>query len=197
MAKIKVGELKELKKNFPSEFEIHGFKGLDIEIKKYIPILEKIGFASSVYGSALNDDNGLHIVGQNEVDIMYKILLIKTYTNISLPKDTIEAYDLIVQSGIYNFVADKISIEEIMDLALVIENLIEEKKEIHKQEQDFTNIIKGLANQLIEKLPAVDDLDGIIEQATKAMEGFSPEKLEFVNEFMKKKGEKDGNNKDI
>lgn len=197
MAKIKVGDLRELLK-INTDIETHEFKGLDIEIKQYLPMLEKISLVSSIYESAVNTDNGLHIVGGNELDIAFKNLFIQFYTNVTLPKNTMDAYNLLVSTGIFNFVYRNLPEDERIDLEMALENHIAKKQEIYEQENTIQYIIKELLSGLIGKLPSLEEAQEFIENASKEIEGFDPSKLKFVEDFMKfDRGEDVGDSNDI
>lgn len=184
MAKIKVSELRELHKVLKKDIQTHEFNGLPIEISSYLPIKEKISLVSSIYESAVNRNDGLHIVNYNSLNIAFKIFFISTYSNITLPKDEIESYDLISESGLFDFVYDKLPMSERIELKQVLGDFIQSKEDIYEQENTIQYTIKELFNGLINKLPSLDEAKLFVEQASKEFEGFDPNKLNFVKDFL-------------
>lgn len=198
MSKIKVGELRETIKELKSkqnDVQTVDFHGLKIEIKQYIPFLEKIAFASSIYESAVNKKEGLHIVNENSLDVAFKIFLIQTYTNISLPQkkdedgemntDTIQSYEMLVSSGLFHFVYDNIPVSEISDLEMVLGNLIDTKQVEYDQrnvisdrELRIENVIKDGIDSLlaeltrfIDRLPEKDEWEDIMKDIPQSLDG--------------------------
>lgn len=163
MANIKVSDLKKaIKENKTDGIKILDWNGLEIEVKNYIPIEEKISFAMSVYESAVNTENGLHIVNDNYVELAYRVLLIETYTNLSLPQtkgddgekitDIVRAYDLLCESGLYDFIYGGIPVYEICSLEDVLENYIKTQRDKYEQNIKIEKVIKDGISNLLNKL---------------------------------------------
>lgn len=184
MSKILVNDLKELAKQTDG-VKIIDFKGHPIQIKTYLPITEKIGLVSSIYQSAVDEDDNLQIINYNSLNIAYKILVTKTYTDVNLPKDTIQAYDLIVQTGLYDEIYQSIPFEEVRELEVVFDNYIDEKNERYERENTLPNIVKNMLNELIGKLPTADEAKKFIEDASKELNNLNPDNLKFVQDFLK------------
>ncbi len=184
MSKILVNDLKELAKQTDS-VKIIDFKGHPIQIKTYLPITEKIGLVSSIYQSAVDEDDNLQLINYNSLNIAYKILVTKAYSDVSLPKDTIQAYDLIVQTNLYDEIYQSIPLEEIRELEAVFDNYIDEKKERYERENTLPNIVKNMLNELIGKLPTADEAKKFIEDASKELNNLNPDNLKFVQDFLK------------
>ena len=189
MSKIKIGELRDAIK-----LEISGrekvnqiyFNELIIDVKNYLTITEKITLAKSIYESAVDTDNGLHIVDGNSLDIAFKVLLTEKYTNLILPKNVIETYDMLVESGLFQMIYSAIPKNEMWDLEEALENHIQAKKDEYEQKNRVQYIIKDLLGGLIEKMPDEEDMAKMIAEAKKTMDGFEPDKMEFVKEFLAK-----------
>lgn len=191
MSKILVNDLKNLAKQLPdadflkvtNEFGeiIH-----EVSITQYLPIAEKIGLVSSVYKSAVAEDGTLSIINRNALNIAYKILVVKTYSDVNLPKDDISAYDLLTKSRLFDQIYGAIPQEERIELEKVMDDYIREKQERYERENTLPNIVKNLLSGLIEKMPDEEGMAKMITEAKKTMDGFEPDKMEFVKAFLAK-----------
>lgn len=183
MSKVLVGDLRKLKKEVCEGVEAFEYKGLNIEVKQYLPILEKIGLVSSAYMSAVGQLDELSIIDYNALEIAWKVLVIERYTNITLPKNNVEAYDLILETGIYEVVSDKIY-DELNKLEKVLSNHIAEQNDTFDRTNTMTNMIKNTLDKLGNNMPDMKEVQDLIAGASKTFEGFDPEKLNFVKDFM-------------
>lgn len=89
----------------------------DIEVKKYLPIAEKVELVSRIINLSA-DDNGFY----NPLKLKVYIALEATYayTNLSftakMKEDELKLYDLLVSSGLFAAIVDAIPQEEWSDL---------------------------------------------------------------------------------
>ena len=186
MSKITAKDLKEMVKELPKIQTIQ-FNEFSIDVKQHLSILEKVKLISSIYQSAINEDDTLQVINYNSLNIAYKVLVAKEYSDISLPKDTIQAYDILVQTGLYDKIYyDAIPLEERVELENTFDSYIDEKKERYERENALPNIVKNILSGFVEKLPSLDEAKKFIEDASKQVEGFDPSKMEFVKEFLAK-----------
>lgn len=187
MATIKVKELREaLKQNQKDNIKVVDYNGLQIEIKQYIPFQKKINLVATMVESTINRDNGLHIINGNTLDLAFKVLLVGEYTNITLPKDYMESYDLLVSSGLYDFIYENIPNNELLDVQMALNNHIDTERDEYEQKNTIQYIVKDLLSGLIDKLPSKDEAEEFIKMASKEIEGFDPDKMEFVKQFLAK-----------
>lgn len=185
MANIKVGELRNLQKEFVEDIETINFHGLEIEVKQYLPIEKKLELAYTIYNSCVNTDNGLLVVNENSMDIIKAYFITQYYTNLTLPKDYFEGVDLLVSLGIYEVIKENIE-DEIDRIEYIIANIKMQELVKYEQENSIQYIIKDVLNQLIEKIPTADEAKKFVEEASKKIENFNPDKLKFVKDFMDK-----------
>lgn len=199
MAKIKATELKKAVKELKliqQDITTVDFNGLIIDVKQYLTITEKITLAKSIYESAVDTDNGLHIVDRNSLDIAFKIFVTETYTNLTLPQikdedgklktDIIGSYDMLVESGLFQLIYNAIPKNEMWNLEEALENHIQAKQDEYEQKNAIQYIIKDLLSGLIDKIPDEEGIAKMIDEAKKTMDGFSPDKMKFVQEFLAK-----------
>lgn len=187
MAKIKVKELKNaVELNKTEKIKLIHFDSLEIEVLQSTTFQEKINLVATMFESAIDRDNGLHILNYNSLDLAYKVLLVEKYTNLTLPKDYLQSYDMLVSSGIYNKIYESIPVKELSDLNMVLENYIDTERDKYEQTSTIQHIVKDLLSGLIDKLPSKDEAEEFIKMASKEIEGFDPEKMEFVKQFLAK-----------
>lgn len=180
MAKIKVGKLRDLVKD---EIEILKHKGLEVEIKRYLPIEKKLELALSVYSSCVDDDNGLKTINGNSKDIALVYYIAKYYTNINLPRDIFEAYDIFMQTGLYTGI-EHIIHDEIIKIEEIISNIIAYEKERYHQENQLVYVVKQALQELADKLPTVEESENLIKEFKKEMDDLDLNKLNFVKDFV-------------
>ena len=187
MAKIKVKELKNaVELNKTEKIKLIHFDSLEIEVLQSTTFQEKINLVATMFESAIDRDNGLHILNYNSLDLAYKVLLVEKYTNLTLPKDYLQSYDMLVSSGIYTKIYESIPVKELSDLNMVLENYIDTERDKYEQTSTIQHIVKDLLSGLIDKLPSKDEAEEFIKIASKEIEGFDPEKMEFVKQFLAK-----------
>ena len=151
--KIKYNDLKKaIALDRKENIKLVDYNGLTIQIKQYLPITEKVGLVSAVYNSAKYEDTDLNIISENTLDIAFKNLLVETYTNLTLSKNPIESYDMLVDSGLYNVVCDNIPEKELLDLQQVLDNHIITKQNEFEQSMKLEYIIKNAVDNLLFKL---------------------------------------------
>ena len=136
MANIKVGELRGLQKEFVKDIDVINFHGLEIEIKQYLPIEDKIVLAGTIYKSIVNDENEKLVMDETTRNILTTYLITQYYTNLTLPKDYFEGYDMLISLGLYDAIKENIvdeinRVEEIVD-NMAMKGLIEYEQERHK-----------------------------------------------------------------
>lgn len=185
MSKILVKELREtLKQNQRENIKVVDYNGLSLEIKQYLTISEKLTLIKSIFESAIDRDNGLHILNKNSLDIAYKVLLVQTYVpNLTLPKNVIESYDMLYESGLYDFIYENIPSDELIDIEIALNNHIDAEKDEYEQKNTIQYIIKDLLNGLIDKLPSKEEAEEFVKMASKEIEGFDKDKLNFLKDF--------------
>ncbi len=151
--KIKYNDLKKaVALDRKENIKLVDYNGLTVQIKQYLPITEKVGLVSAVYNSAKYEDTDLNIISENTLDIAFKNLLVETYTNLTLSKNPIESYDMLVDSGLYNVVCDNIPEKELLDLQQVLDNHIITKQSEFEQSMKLEYIIKNAIDNLLFKL---------------------------------------------
>lgn len=177
MSKVKVSELKKLNKSIDNTIQVE-YNGLNIEVKKYLPFQEKLNLATSIYKMSLNDAE-LVLIDKNAREIAKVYLITQYYTNISLPKDVLEAYDLLMSTGVYEVIVKQIP-DEIIMIDMMVDNIEKYHEEKYRKENDVKNVLR----RIIENTPSPEELKKFIEETSEELKNFDPNKLNFVTEFL-------------
>ncbi len=187
MSKIKVGELREVLKELESKqvgVETVDFHGLSISIKQFIPIQEKINLVASIFESSIDRSGDLHILDGNKLDIAYKTLVVGEYSNLTLPKNTLESYDMLCESGLFDVIYDAIPLDERLLLESVLDKYIDAERDEYEQRNTIQYIVKDLLQKLINKIPDGVELEELVKNASEEFSKFDPDKMEFLKSAM-------------
>lgn len=164
MKKVKIEELME------SPVVLHN----EVEILRYLPIGEKIGVVTSVYEAMKRIVKPEHkkTIGKIVLDVE----IVKAYTNLEIPGEYFEAYDLLVSTGALGFVHSGMSEDELKAIYNIYDNYAPVVSESMKNMEAF-------ATHFIDNL--VEKMGSAVGEAVTALGNLDPEKLTYVNEFMK------------
>ncbi|HSH53011.1 MAG TPA: hypothetical protein VK982_14895 [Bacteroidales bacterium] len=184
MAKIKVGELRKLQKELVEDIKTIEFNNLKIEIKQYLPIEEKIILASTIYKSCVDDEGEILAMNETTRDILTTYLITQYYTNLTLPQNYLEGYDLLVSTGLYDVIEESI-IDEVNRVEEIVDNMAMKEIVEYEQKNRLRYVVKETLNELIEKIPTADEAKKFVEETSKEIENFEPEKLQFIQDFLK------------
>ena len=96
-----------LKKN--DNIKIVNINGLDVEIKQYLPVDEKLVLISKVLSKAADENNFSNPI---KLDVFTKLEILFAYTNISFTEkqkeDSVKLFDLLEGNGIFNIIVKNI-----------------------------------------------------------------------------------------
>lgn len=155
--------------------EMYDIFGLEIEIKKYIPMEKKREIALLVnQNSFIKGQSDIQLYDKAFEDVVLNVLIIKEYTNINLMKDHFEFYDCLKSSGLLDTIISYIDENEIKE----IKSLVESRKEDVFRVQE----LKGKIGYQLENVFNIisDKLGDVSEQIA----NFNPEILTTLLDFM-------------
>lgn len=181
MAKVKVSELRKLAKHTKpvKKFE---YNGLNIELKTYLPIEEKIKLAAQVYASCVLVENGIKMISDNLKEVVGVYYIVDYYTNIILPKNVFEAYDILINTGLYSEIKNRL-FDEISRVKKIIDQTIDFEKEKEEQKNKLTHIVKDFLMKIINKIP---DKDEIVDTVKYIQDELDLDKIKFIEDFLEK-----------
>lgn len=150
MAKIAFNKL-NAKVN--SEVKFAQFNGLNIEVKQYLPIKEKMNIIHEIVEQTV--DKNEFYYNPAEVELIKILHIVKKYTNISFTEkqeqDLDKLYDIIISSGLGKIVIESIPNEEVN---ILTELLIKSLDNFYKYSNSAAGILQTSAQSMdnIEKL---------------------------------------------
>lgn len=164
-----------------------------LEIKKYIPIIEKGMLIDNIVSASIDiDENGMSRVNYNSLDIFFKVYMIEQFTNYAFHQETmIEELDWMLEHNIVNQIYAEIGTDNTWS---VEENVERQLNQIIRVENGIENVINKhmffLQNKLevlINKIPDVDSstLGKWVDKLSKSIKTFSPEKYSQLQDMMK------------
>lgn len=140
MAKVTFTKL-AISKTFPTETIT--WNDQEIEVKKYLPIEDKIKIVEKVLNESV-DDNGYYNVIRLDVYTVVEAML--AYTNITVTEkqreDTLKLYDAFISSGLYNNVFQNIAFNDFCDLEDFIKVSIDN---IYKYRNSAAGIMEAIS----------------------------------------------------
>lgn len=131
------------------------FNGVEIDVKQYVPLMDKYYIAQGIINSSL-EENG-RVVNYFKKDMAYVYDIINAYTNLDLTaaetlEETAERYDNILTSGLFDEILKNIPEQEINIINTYIENGLLELQKYQTSPviafADLVTIIKDSLEQL-------------------------------------------------
>lgn len=140
---IKVSELKELRKNMSEEAHKIDFNGLQLEVKSYLPIEKKVELAYIIYHNSIDEQDGVVTFNQNNCNIATTYFVTEYYSNVSLPKSIFEAFDLLVETGLFIKIYETIE-SEVKTINNMVANIHKKEEDLHAKKAQIGNVVKSL-----------------------------------------------------
>ena len=141
MAKVSFTKL-GLSKN--QDIEIVKFNDVDIEVKQYLPIQDKLNLISTVINYAHDSENNFS--NPVKVDLFLALEVLYAYTNINFTdkqkEDFVKLYDLVVGSGLYKAIVEAIPVEEFYAISNGVDISIEA---IYKYQNSVLGILDSVS----------------------------------------------------
>lgn len=157
---------------------------LEIEIKPYIPVIEKKVIVERIIEGSINtDENGIVSVDYFNKLLLTEIAFINNYTNLEFSdEDTIGEYDYLVENEVVKWILDKVKSSELNFIYEMVYDELQQRVEIGNS---LSNVVAVGINKLINKIPTDKDLAKLIKVAGKELKNFNPSKLKEIQEMMK------------
>lgn len=195
MSKIKVKDLKDYATSVEAKDALIEVGGMEIELKQQTTLLEKVAFAAKVYNASVSLDDGKHLISRAMYKVLYVRTFIESYTNLTLPKDSLEGYDLVVNSGLFEQLYNSVRKTEVEGLEKTVLDYIEEKEDEFKQDNSTEKIIGRMLDGINEMIPSSDQMSEMFSNLSGAVDYDALDKLNTQINTMGKEDEKHGDNK--
>jgi len=158
-----------------------------IEIKQYLPIVEKHLIATKIIDSSIIENKN----GLSQIDFFYKkittdVSLIMNYSNLEFSDELINDYDYLSENGFIKKIIDKIPKTEVYFIDELVEN---ELDQMIKIENSLENILANKLQVLIDKIPDQKSIKKILNDIPKSVNKIKPENLEIIKGILNKQGD--------
>lgn len=156
MAKVKKISINAFEKTIKENFENTVTKdwfGIPVTITKTISFEEVVSFVAEVADNCFLDD-GRYI--PEAMQALIDCGVVRHYTNISLPTNLSSAYELVMQSGIIDFIMSEINYSQYNNIVLAIRDKVEYTCESNTAE--FNKAIEKMTVSMNEIQEATKDL---------------------------------------
>ena len=174
MAKITFSKLGLKKQN---KVETVNINGVDIEVKQYLPVEDKLNIIEKVLKESADDNNFANTV---KVEIYTYLEIMYNYTNITFTetqkKDAVKLYDLLEENNVFTQVISAIPEEEYNFLMDSIDEII---KQYYKYRNSFYGVMENITKDY-------KDLDFDATEIQKKIG--DRENVEFLQEVLEKLG---------
>lgn len=173
MAKVPFSKL-NLKK-VQENVKILTFDGVDIEVKQYLPINDKLQFVVNVIGNAAD---GNRFYNPMKIEAFATLEILFMYTNLSFTdtqkKDLSKLFDICVSNGLAGAVMQTIPKNEVDGLLGLVYNSADN---IYKQMNSVYGIIENLAQNQNDDAVSLNDVSEKLN---------NPENLNLLKEIVTK-----------
>jgi hypothetical protein len=174
MAKVTFSKLKLVKKNEINTIQING---VDIEVKQYLPVEDKLGIIERVLQNSADANNFANPI---KMEVFLYLEIMYNYTNINFTeaqkKEPVKLYDLLEENHIFTEVISAIPEDE-------YNYLVDSTDEIIKQYYKYRNSAYGIMENITKDYK---DLDFDATEIQKKIG--NKENVEFLQEVMEKLG---------
>ena len=164
-----------LKKN--DNIKIVNINGLDVEIKQYLPVDEKLVLISKVLSKAADENNFSNPI---KLDVFTKLEILFAYTNISFTEkqkeDSVKLFDLLEGNGIFNIIVKNIP-------ELEYNCIVDGVKECGEAVYTYRNSILGILDTI-----STDYSDLSLNATDIQSKIADPENLSLLKNIMEKLG---------
>lgn len=147
-------ELKKIAKETENISTVKVGEGIEIKVKGNIPLEEKLEIVELVAQNAIKEtDEGVFYIDHTMKEIVFDTLILKHYTDVKLPKNTIELLDAIDMIGIKEEILNCINEADYFFLTAQISRKIEEIMKIQEKKTKGIFMIKSILDSLNENMP--------------------------------------------
>lgn len=187
--KVKLEELMKYAEEQQAE-ETRGIKigDMEIEVLQSLSITDKLKLAGEMYYASVKDEDDRNIIDRGLFHVVYKTSLIETYTNLTLPESSVEAYNLIVDTGLFDEVYYSIGDIERSELERVMEDYFRQKQEEYEQEHGMGVVIQTVLGSLVDMIPSTEEMGEMFGKLGEGVEDLDYDGLQDISEAARELG---------
>jgi hypothetical protein len=94
-------------------YKSYNWRGIDIQVRKYLPLKAMLEFVKNVVGSCMSDDKGYNPEAK---EFAIKTNILTMYANFTMPSNIELHYDLVYKTDAVTYVLEHIDEEQIEDV---------------------------------------------------------------------------------
>jgi hypothetical protein len=142
------------------------FQGIEISIKPYLPIGEKLILIQNVVSGSFAEDmfTGVKKYNPTIKEILLVTFITKSYANLNETENESEMFDILMSTGLFKEIVATIPKEEINWIYTQIEARIEEEKENNKNDMSVGVVLKAFLEKtdgnFLSGLDSLKNFDG-------------------------------------
>lgn len=172
--------VKELKKELENKKDITDI----LEIKRYIPFVEKQLLCQTVIDKCMNiNDKGLVACDYFMKKISLDINILSSYTNLIFDEEILDDYDYLVRSRVLNIIFANIDPDELKFIDTMISKEIQQRLEI---ENGLSNVVATALNRfvdVVDKNTNPKELRKLSKSLVKDLNNFSWDSVPEIKEI--------------
>ena len=154
--RIPVNKLESIRKDKKITVPLKGAEGVEIQIRRTLPLNEMLEFVAEVVASCIDKEDGSYVPEVMQFSISTSVLT--RYANFRLPTDISKQYDLVYNTDAVEQVLKHINQEQYEQIVFAIENRIEhELAMIHASTAAKVNELLERFNTVIEQSESMFD----------------------------------------
>lgn len=194
MSKVKITAIKNCIKNGDA------IKDLGIEVRKYLPINDKLNLVYKIIEMARENSEDLFKINYVYKEFFYEIEMIRAYSNIDFSTidklansdkieeqekyggKLIEFYDLLKEHGIIDYTLNLINTDEKVFIKKCIEEQIQEN---HIVNNSLGAILSKALDKLIERIPTDEAMKSVTKELVDNLKKINPENLKLLAQVVK------------
>lgn len=159
-----------------------------IEIKQYLPIVEKHLIATKIIDSSIIENKN----GLSQIDYFYKrittdVSLLINYASLEFSDELINDYDYLSENGFIKKIIDKIPKTEVYFIEELVESELDQMIRIGNS---LENVVASKLQQIIDKIPDEKAMKKLMKDIPKQINKINPENMEILKGFVNKQGDK-------
>ena len=183
MEKLTLEKIEELATEF-KDMKTSEYEDLTLEVKQYLPIQEKIDLVKDVVLRSMVENDGIQIIHSYMSHISKTTSIIRSYTNIELPEDNFEAYDLLNRLNMYKSALSMIPESELKEIDMMISKFAEDLRFNQMYSNSVETVIKQALDKLIKMIPDEKKMKKLTKELQKSLDGLDPKKLKMIGQAL-------------
>lgn len=163
--------------------KIENKESLSIEVKKYLPFVNKTLFVNDMINSCITEnEKKMKMIDFTQKQLCFDIYILRDYADLEFDADSlIDQYDYLKENGAIEYIISIIEHKDKEELIKMVDQSLE-------QEVKTSNSLEGILNNgiqdVISKIPESSKIDKWVKSLVKTIKDFKPEQYSKLNELL-------------